>query len=98
MEIVSTHVIQNLGVNMPEAKVTINPDLKKERQKCTFDVEELARYWIGDQNKLEEKRARGKFFELVFIFICVSIGIFCAKDFVNTIEKRIRNFMRLMLQ
>lgn len=46
---------------MPTTKKTINSDLEKERQKCTFDVEELARYWIGDQSKLEEKRARGKF-------------------------------------
>lgn len=44
---------------MPATKKTINPDLDKERQKCTFDVEELARYWHGDQNKLNEKRARG---------------------------------------
>lgn len=46
---------------MPTTKKTINPDLANERQRCTFDVEELARYWIGDQSKLEEKRARGKF-------------------------------------
>lgn len=46
---------------MASTKKTINPDLANERQKCTFDVEELARYWIGDQSKLEEKRARGKF-------------------------------------
>lgn len=38
----------------------VNPDLEHERKKCTFDVEELARYWIGDQNKLDDKRARGK--------------------------------------
>lgn len=45
---------------MPATKKTINPDLARERQNCTFDVEELARYWIGDQGKLEEKRVRGK--------------------------------------
>lgn len=45
---------------MPASKKTINSDLAKERQKCTFDVEELARYWIGDQTKLDEKRFRGK--------------------------------------
>lgn len=45
---------------MSSTKVTINADLANERRKCTFDVEELARYWIGDQVKLEEKRARGK--------------------------------------
>lgn len=44
-------------VTMPE---TVNPDLENERRKCTFDVEELARYWIGDQAELEEKRARGE--------------------------------------
>lgn len=44
---------------MPATKKTINPDLEKERQKCSFDVEEFTRYWYGD--KLEEKRARGMF-------------------------------------
>lgn len=44
---------------MPASKKTINPDLDKERRKCTFNVEELARYWYGDQTKLDEKRARG---------------------------------------
>lgn len=47
---------------MPATKITINPDLANERRKCTFDVEELARYWVGDQVKLEEKRARGNVF------------------------------------
>lgn len=47
---------------MPATKITINPDLANERQKCTFDVEELARYWAGDQAKLDDKRARGTFF------------------------------------
>jgi len=47
---------------MPATKKTINPDLENERKKCTFDVEEFARYWIGDQNKLDEKRAREDFF------------------------------------
>lgn len=44
---------------MPATKKTINPDLAKERQKCTFDIEEFSQYWYGDQNKLEEKRQRG---------------------------------------
>lgn len=44
---------------MPATKRTINPDLARERRNCTFDVEELARYWYGDQHKLDEKRARG---------------------------------------
>lgn len=47
---------------MPAEKAAgkINPDLARERQKCTFDPEELAVYWIGDKQKLEEKRARGE--------------------------------------
>lgn len=40
----------------------INPDLEKERTKCSFDVEEFAQYWIGGRAKLDEKRARGKIF------------------------------------
>ena len=43
-----------------ESKKSINPDLLIEREKGTFDVEELAKYWIGDEQKLLEKRARGK--------------------------------------
>lgn len=53
---------------MPATKITINPDLANERRKCTFDVEELARYWLGDQAKLDEKRARGN------IFFCLLIS------------------------
>lgn len=45
---------------MPTVKQTVNPDLENERRKCTFDVGELARYWIGDQTKLNEKRSRGE--------------------------------------
>lgn len=56
---------------MPTTKETINPDLENERQKCTFDVEELARYWIGDQSKLEEKRARGKFLNNTIVFCAI---------------------------
>lgn len=51
---------------MPSSAVatstTINPDLANERKKCSFDVEELARYWIGDEHKLAEKRTLGKGF------------------------------------
>lgn len=52
---------------MPTTKITINADLQRERRSCSFDVEELAKYWIGDQNKLEEKRARGKRFKRFFL-------------------------------
>lgn len=58
---------------MPAVTTTgkINPDLAREREKCTFDVEELATYWIGDKQKLEEKRARGKCQNSLFgIFWC----------------------------
>lgn len=47
---------------MPATKKTINPDLERERRQCSFDIEELARYWYGDQSKLEEKRAREDYF------------------------------------
>lgn len=38
----------------------VNVDLANERKKCNFEREELARYWIGDEQKLQEKRSRGK--------------------------------------
>ena len=37
----------------------INPDLDNERKKCTFDVEELSRWWYGGADKLLEKRKIG---------------------------------------
>lgn len=43
-----------------ESKKTINSDLANERNKCTFECEELSRYWHGGEQKLQEKRARGK--------------------------------------
>lgn len=53
---------------MPATKKTINSDLERERRNCSFDVEELARYWYGDETKLEEKRARG---------MCISENVTC---------------------
>lgn len=38
----------------------VNPDLLKERKKCTFNVEELTTWWCNGQQKLKEKRERGK--------------------------------------
>lgn len=47
---------------MPSKSISdkMNPDLVKERQKCSFDVEEFARWWNGGDKKLQEKRDRGK--------------------------------------
>jgi hypothetical protein len=42
-----------------EISKTVNPDLANERTKCTFEREELARYWLDGEQKLQEKRARG---------------------------------------
>lgn len=56
-------------LKMPATKELINPDLVKERENCSFDVEEFSRFWIGSQAKLDEKRARGgSFFQLIFFF------------------------------
>lgn len=38
----------------------INPDLLKERKKCSFNVEELATWWCNGPQKLKEKRERGE--------------------------------------
>lgn len=45
-----------------ELKGEINPDLHNERKKCVFDVEEMARWWCGGEQKLAEKRQREKLF------------------------------------
>lgn len=41
------------------ANKTVNPDLLKERQNCTFNVEEFARWWAGGEKKLEHRREMG---------------------------------------
>lgn len=38
----------------------VNPDLQKERSKCTFEQAEFTRWWYGGEKKLQEKRLRGK--------------------------------------
>lgn len=37
----------------------INPDLLKERKKCTFNTEELAIWWNGGREMLLRKRKLG---------------------------------------
>lgn len=37
----------------------VNPDLDKERQICSFNVEEFSSWWLGGDKKLQEKRKRG---------------------------------------
>lgn len=45
---------------MPASTVgKVNPDLENERKKINFDVEEMARWWNGGEQKLIEKRERG---------------------------------------
>lgn len=44
---------------MPAAAV--NPDLVKERNKCTFDKEEFTRWWYGGEEELKRKRLIGNF-------------------------------------
>lgn len=43
-----------------QLKGEVNPDLNNERKKCSFDVEEMARWWYGGEQKLKEKRQRGE--------------------------------------
>lgn len=44
---------------------TVNPDLAKERQKATFNVEEFTTWWSDGETKKEERRALGKFSKVV---------------------------------
>lgn len=49
----------------------LNPDLENERKTCSFDVEELARWWNGGEQKLLEKRERGeKSSPFVVVSVC----------------------------
>lgn len=43
---------------------TVNPDLQKERQNATLDVEDFALWWHGGTEKLKFKRELGKVFVL----------------------------------
>lgn len=45
---------------MPAATVgKVNPDLENERKRCNFDVDEMARWWNGGEQKLIKKREMG---------------------------------------
>lgn len=39
----------------------VNPDLENERNKCNFNVEEMAEWWNGGKQKLIEKRELGMY-------------------------------------
>lgn len=41
-------------------KLKVNPDLQKERNKCSFKTEELTNWWYGGAKNVEEKRWKGK--------------------------------------
>lgn len=59
----------------------LNPDLENERKTCAFDVEELARWWNGGEQKLLEKRERGEHSRgdrnRVRVQVCVCVCVFC---------------------
>ena len=46
---------------MPSTTATINPDLQKERNAATFNPEEFTLLWYGGEEKLQSKKALGKF-------------------------------------
>jgi hypothetical protein len=38
----------------------MNPDIKEEREKVSFNVEEFTNWFYGGEEKVEEKRFLGK--------------------------------------
>lgn len=50
---------------MPVNKV--NPDLVKERQKATFNVEEFTTWWNDGEDKKLERRALGRWCLQLFV-------------------------------
>lgn len=38
----------------------VNPDLEKERQKCSFNGEELTNWWYGSAAEVQKRRAIGE--------------------------------------
>lgn len=39
---------------------TINPDIKEEREKVSFKIEEFTNWYYGSDEKVEEKRFLGE--------------------------------------
>jgi hypothetical protein len=39
----------------------MNPDIKEERDKVSFNIEEFTNWYYGGADKVEEKRFIGKF-------------------------------------
>lgn len=73
---------------MPTQKTgKLNPDLENERKKCTFDTEEMARWWNGGDQKLAEKRERGNNL-YVFVFGILATSFqkhLCRINFINIV-------------
>lgn len=40
----------------------MNPDIKEERDKVSFDLKEFTNWFYGGENKVKEKRFLGKLF------------------------------------
>lgn len=38
----------------------VNKDLINERKRCSFDVEEMAKWWCDGEEKLQHKRKLGE--------------------------------------
>lgn len=56
-------------------KVTVNPDLAQEREKCTFNPLELTNILDGGPEKTEERRKTGKHLRWGYIDIIYTINI-----------------------
>lgn len=54
----------------------VNPDLANERKKCTFDVEELAKWWWNGAEELKEKRKIGEYINIYIIFALLLVDFF----------------------
>jgi hypothetical protein len=50
----------------------MNPDIKEERHKVAFSVEEFARWYHGGEEKLKQKRFLGKVRSILHTFKWIS--------------------------
>ena len=49
-----------MGITKKEETAKCNPDLERERKKCSFDPMELTHLLDGGPEKTEERKERGK--------------------------------------
>lgn len=51
-----------------------NPDIDRERKKCTFNVQELTTFLDRGENKTQERKALGNYYSLAMYNLVILMG------------------------